>query len=115
MYKIPFDHIVHVRKYIFEYIKSSCSDDFVCSKFQSCHGHQFLQFIELMCQFQRYSVLKQKVYFRYFIFSNFKLTSDAKMTLKPIKIKSWKVMGIGKQQLNGLTYSERLSFLRFKK
>ena len=115
IYLIPFDHIQHFKKYICDYIKSSCCDDFICSKLQSCHGHQFLQFIELMYQFQRYSVLKKKVYFRYFMFSNFKLTSDAAMTLKPIKIKSWQVMGVFEQQLDRLSYSERLSFLKFKK
>ena len=115
IYLIPFDHILHVKKYIFDYIKSSCSNDFVCSKLQSCHGHQFLQFIELMYQFQRYSVLKKKVYFKYFMFSNFKLTSDAAMTLKPTKIKSWRVTGVFEQQLDHLTYSERLSFLVNKK
>ena len=36
IYLIPFDHILHVKKYIFDYIKSSCNDDFVCSKLQSC-------------------------------------------------------------------------------
>ena len=110
-YLIPFDHIGHVKKYIFEYIKSSCNDDIVCSKLQSCYGHQFLQFIEIIIQFQRYSVLKKKVYFRYFLFSNFKLTSDAALT----KIKSWRVKGVFEQQLDRLTYSERLSFLKFKR
>ena len=100
-YLIPFDHILHIKKYIFDYIKSSCNNDIVCSKLQSCYGHQFLQFIELIIQFQRYSVLKKKVYFRYFLFSNFKLTS-ATMTLKPTKIKSWQVMGVNEQQLNHL-------------
>ena len=104
MYLIPFEHILHVKKYIFDYIKNSCSDDFVCSKLQACHGHQFLQFIELMYQFQRYSVLKKKVYFRYFMFSNFELTSDATMTLKPTKIKSWQVTGVFEQELDQLTY-----------
>ena len=107
IYLIPFDHIQHFRKYICDYIKSSCNDDFTCSNQPSCRGHQFLQFIELMYKFQRYSVLKKKVYFGYFLFSNFKFTSD--------KIKSWRVMGVFQQQLDRLTYSERLSFLKFKK
>ena len=114
IYLIPFDHILHFKKYISEYIKSSCNNDVICSKLQSCHGHQFLQFIELMYQFQRYSVLKKKVYFRYFMFSNFKLTS-ATMTLKPVTIKSWQVVGVFIQELDRLTYSQRLSFLKFKK
>ena len=114
-YVIPFDHIQHTKKYIFDYIKSSCNDDFICSKLESCHGHQFLQFIELLHQFQRDCVLKNKVYFKYFMFNNFKLTSDAAMTLKPTKIKSFRVIGVYKQRLNHLTYSERLSFLVMKR
>ena len=113
-YLIPFYHIQHFKKQISDFIKSSCNDDIVCSKLQSCYGHQFLQFIELIIQFQRYSVLKKKVYFKYFLFSNFKLTSDATITLKPTKIKSWRMTGVYEQQLNHLTYSERLSLLVIK-
>ena len=111
-YLIPFTHFQYTKRQIFDYIKSSCSNDIVCSKIQSCDGHQFLQFVELIYQFQRYSVLKKKVYFKYFLFTNFKLTSNATMTLKPTKIKSWRVVATHKQQLNHLTYSERLSFLK---
>ena len=111
-YLIPFTHFEYTKRQIFDYIKSSCNNDIVCSKLQSCDGHQFLQFIELIQQFQCYSVIKKKVYFKYFLFSNFKLTSDAAMTLKPTKIKSWRVIAVDKQQLNHLTYSERLSFLK---
>ena len=111
-YLIPFEHIQYFRRQIFDYIKSSCNDEIVCSKLQSCHGHQFLQFIELIYQFQRYSVFKKKSYFKYFLFSNFKLSSNAK---QPTKIKSWQVTGVYKQQLNHLTYSEKLSFLVNKK
>ena len=111
-YLIPFTHFEYTKRQIFDYIKSSCNNDIVCSKLQSCDGHQFLQFIELIQQFQCYSVIKKKVYFKYFLFSNFKLTSNAAMTLKPTKIKSWQVIAVDKQQLNHLTYSERLSFLK---
>ena len=107
-YLIPFDHFLHIKKNIFDYIKTSCNDDIVCSKLQSCYGHQFLKFIELIIQFQRYSVLHNKVYFRYFQFNDFKLTSDATMTLKPTKIKSWRMVGIFEQQLDRLTL-KRLS------
>ena len=114
-YLIPFYDIQLFKKQCSDFIKSSCNDDIVCSKLQSSHGHQFLQFIELIIQFQRYSVLRKKVYFKYFLFSDFKLTSDAIVTLKPTKIKSWQIMGVFEQKLNHLTYSERLSFLVLKK
>ena len=110
IYIIPFDHIERSKKQISDYIKSGCNDDFICSKLPSCHGHQFLQFMELIYQFQRYCVLKKKVYFKYFVFSNFTLTADTTP-----KIKSWRVIGTYQQQLNNLTYSERLSFLVIKK
>ena len=107
-YLIPFDHFLHIKKYIFDYIKSSCNHDITCSKLQCCYGHQFLQFIELIIQFQRYSVLNKKVYFKYFLFSDFKLTSDTAMTLKPTKIKSWRMVGVFEQELDRFTL-KRLS------
>ena len=59
-YLIPFTEFRHCKKYLFEYIKSSCGDDTVCSKLQSCYGHQFLQFIEAIHHFQRVAVIKKK-------------------------------------------------------
>ena len=111
-YLIPFTEFRHCKKYLFEYIKSSCGDDTVCSKLQSCYGHQFLQFIEAIHHFQRVAVIKKKVYYKYFLITNFELTSNAKITLIPTKIKSWRVTAIEKQELNDLTYSERLSYLK---
>ena len=103
-YLIPFYDIQLFKKHYYDFIKSSCNDDeIVCSEQPSCYGHQFLQFLKLLIQFQQYSVLKKKVYFKYFLFSNFKLTSG--------KIKSWRVTGVSVHQLNHLTYSERLSLL----
>ena len=105
-YLIPFVDIQLFKKQCYDFIKSSCNDNIVCSKQPSCYGHQFLQFLKLLIQFQRYSVLKKKVYFKYFLFSNFKLTSN-----EPTKIKSWRVTGVSVHQLDHLTYSERLSLL----
>ena len=75
-----------------------------------CDGHQFLNFIELIYRFNRYSIIKKKVYFKYFLFNNFKLTSDIEMTLKPTKIKGWRMLPVHMQLIHDLTYSERLSF-----
>ena len=105
-YLIPFSDIQLFKKQCYDFIISSCNDDIICSKQPSCYGHQFLQFLKLLIQFQRYSVLKKRVYFNYFLFSNFKLTSN-----EPTKIKSWRVTGVSVHQLNHLTYSERLSLL----
>ena len=109
-YLIPFSHILYTKRQIFTYIESSCG--VVCSKLQICDGHQFMNFIELIYQFQRYSVIKEKVYFKYFLFSNFKLTSNITMTLKPTKIKGWRMIPVHMEVIHDLTYSERLSFLK---
>ena len=111
-YRIPFSYFRQSQKYLSQYIKSSCNNENVCSKLRTCHGHQFLQFIEAIHQFQRFAVIQKKVYFEYFLITNFKLTSNAKVTLIPTKIKSWQVIAINKQRLNNLTYSERLSYLK---
>ena len=105
-YLIPFFDIQLFKEQCYDFIKSSCNDDIVCSKLQSCYGHQFLEFLKLIIQFQRYSVLKKKVYFKYFLFSNFKLMSD-----EPTKIKRWRVTGLFVHKVNHLTYSQKLSLL----
>ena len=109
-YLIPFYHIQYTKRQIFTYIYENCG--ITCSKLQKCHGHQFLEFIELIYQFNRYCIIKRKVIYKSFIFSNFKLTCDIKMTLKPTKIKSWHVIPVSKELLHDLTYSQRLSFLK---
>ena len=111
-YLIPFSHIQYTRKQIFDYIRDSCGKDHVCSKLQMCDGHQFMQFIELIYQYNRYCVTKKKVYFEYFLFNNFKLTCNSQMTLKPTKIKGWHMIPVHKHLLNNLTFSQRLSFLK---
>ena len=109
-YLIPFSHILYAKRQIFSYIYENCG--ITCSKLQTCHGHQFIAFIELIYRFNRYSIIKKKVYFKYFLFNNFKLTSDIRMTLKPTKIKSWQMVPVNIELIHDLTYSERLSFLK---
>ena len=110
-YLIPFSHILYTKRQIFTYIYSSCG--FVCTKLTKCHGHQFLDFIQLIYRFNRYCIIKRKVYFEYFLFKDFKLTSDGEMTLIPIKIKSWRTVPVYKHVIDkNLTYSQRLSFLK---
>ena len=111
-YLIPFSHIQYTKRQIFDYIRDSCGNDDVCSKLKMCDGHQFLQFIELIYQYNRYCITKKKVYFEYFLFNNFKLTSNSQMTLKPTKIKSWRMIPLQKHLLHDLTYSQRLSFFK---
>ena len=110
-YKIPFSHILYIKRQIFSYIRDSCS--FVCEKQKKCDGHQFLDFVELIYQFERWCVENKKVYFKYFYFHNVRLTSDIEMTLKPTKIKGWCMLPVEMQVISHLTYSERLSFLNW--
>ena len=111
-YAIPFSEFRWFKKYIFDYVKSGCNGDDVCGKLTSYFGHQFLQFVEAIHQFERYAVVKKKVFYNYFFITNFELTSQAKNTLIPTKIKKWQVVAIEKQNLHGLTYSERLTYLK---
>ena len=57
-YLIPFSHILYTKRQIFSYIENSCG--VVCSKLQNCDGHQFMQFIELIYQYQRYCIIKKR-------------------------------------------------------
>ena len=109
-YKIPFSHILYTRRQIFSYIRDSCN--FVCKKQKKCDGHQFLDFVELIYQFQRWCVKNKKVYFKYFYFYSFRLTSDIEMTLKPTKIKSWRMSPVDMEVIFHLTYSQSLSIFK---
>ena len=108
-YLIPFSEILHFKRQIFDYIYQSCGIQ--CSKLQKCHGHKFIEYIELIYGFNRFCILQKKIYFEYFLFKKFTLTTD-KMTLKPTKIKSWQMIPTDKKLIHNLTYSERLSFLK---
>ena len=115
-YKIPFSHILYVKKQIFSYIQADCS--FVCKKQQKCRGHQFIDFIELICDYQQYCVKYKKVYFKFFYFYNFKLTSNTTtttMTLIPNKIKSWRMIPANMETICHLTYSQTLTIFKLKK
>ena len=111
-YLIPFSEVKNFKKHVFEFVKSGCNNEDVCSKLQTCDGHQFLHFIDLLLNYQRFSITPKKVYYEHFLFTNFELTSNQKITLRPSKIKSWRVIAVNKHQLNHLTYSERLSYFK---
>ena len=66
-YLIPFSHILYTKRQIFSYIEDSCG--IVCSKLQICDGHQFMQFIELISQFERYFVIKKRFILSIFFFA----------------------------------------------
>ena len=109
-YLIPFSHVLYTKRQIFGYIRESCGS--TCSKLQKCDGHQFLEFIELLYQFNRHCITTKKIYFKYFYFNKFRLNFYQNMTLKPIKIKGWQTVPVDKLLIHHLTYSQRLSFLK---
>ena len=111
-YVIPFSEFRECKRNLFDFIKSNCNGENVCGKLKTCYGHQFMQFIEAIHQFQRVAVIEKRIFYKYFFISNFELTSNAKITLIPTKIKKWRVVAIEKQEINGLTFSERLSYLK---
>ena len=108
-YKIPFSHILYIKRKIFPLIRDSC--DYVCPKSKQCDGHKFLDFIETLWEFQKYSVEEKKMYFRFFYFHTFTQTNDVEYSVKPNKIKGWFVKPIEHQDLSHLSYSRRLSYL----
>ena len=67
-YAIPFSEFRRFEKYIFEYVKSSCNGDTVCGKLNACYGHQFMQFIEAIHQFQRVAVIGKKSVLSVFLY-----------------------------------------------
>ena len=108
-YKVPFSHILYTKRKIFPLIRDSC--DYVCPKLKQCDGHKFLDFIQMLWEFQRWAVEEKKVYFKFFYFHTFRLTFDVEHTLKPVKIKGWYVLPVEHQNLSHLSYSRRMSYL----
>ena len=76
-YLITFDHIVFTKRNIFPYIREDCG--FVCPKETPCGPHQFLNYVEMLWRSICWAVEEKKVYYRYFYFTNFRLTNDGKI------------------------------------
>ena len=105
MYIIPFSHILYVKRSIFPFIRDSCG--YVCPCKDPCDGHQFLNFIEKLWEFMRYSVEDRKCFFKYVCFYDFRLKSDKEIE----KIAGWDFEAIEPKDLSHLSYSKRLSYL----
>ena len=110
-YVIPFSHILHIKRKVFPLIRDSC--DYVCPYKKQCEGHQFLDFIEKLWEFQVYAVSEKKCFFRDFYFYNFRLKSDEgySMSNDIDKIRGWNFYAINAKNLSHLSYSQRLSYL----
>ena len=108
-YLIPFSHILYTKRKIFSLIQDSC--DYVCPKLKQCDGHKFLDYIQMLRKAICWAVEEKKVFYKYFYFHTFTLTSDAKYTLKPVKICGWYAIPVEPKDLSNLSYSKRMSYL----
>ena len=110
-YVIPFSHILHIKRRIFPLIRDAC--DYVCPYEKQCDGHQFLDFIEKLWEFQLYSVTDKKCFFRDFYFYDFRFKSDKdySMSNEIEKVAGWNFYAINAKNLSHLSYSQRLSYL----
>ena len=104
-YVIPFSHILYVKRHIFSLIRDSC--DYVCPYANECDGHQFLNFIESLYQFQQHAVLEKKCFFKDFCFYNFRFKKDKDIE----KIAGWDFNFYSAKDLSKYTYSQRAQYL----
>ena len=104
-YIIPFSFILHFKRHVFHLIRDSC--DYVCPYINECDGHQFLNFIEKLYQFQQHAVLEKKCFFKEFRFYNFRLKKDKDLQ----KIAGWDFNLYTTKDLSHLSYSKRAQYL----
>ena len=106
-YVIPFSHILYIKRHIFPLIRNSC--EYVCPFVDECDGHQFLNFIERLYQFQCHAVLEKKCFYKDFRFYNFRLKKDKLQDLE--KIAGWDFNINNTKDLSRYTYSQRAQYL----
>ena len=106
-YVIPFSHIMYIKRHVFPLIRNSC--EYVCPFADECDGHQFLNFIERLYQFQCHAVLEKKCFYKDFRFYNFRLKKDKFQDLE--KIAGWDFNINNTKDLSRYTYSQRAQYL----
>lgn len=104
-YIIPFSFILHFKRHIFPLIRDTC--DYVCPFKDECDGHQFLNFIETLYQFQQHAVLDEKCFYKDFRFYNFRFKKDNDIE----KIAGWDFDFYNTKDLSRYTYSQRTQYL----
>ena len=104
-YVIPFSFILHFKRHVFPLIRDTC--DYVCPYTDECDGHQFLNFIETLYQFQQHAVLEEKCFFKDFRFYNFRFKKDNDIE----KIAGWDFNFYNTKDLSRYTYSQRAQYL----
>ena len=110
-YLVPFSHILYTKRTVFQYIRDSCS--YVCPYEKQCKGHQFLNYIEMLWRAICWSVEEKKVFFKYFLFDDFRLTTDVSYSInnKDFQIHGWHAKPVQPKDLSHLSYSKRMSYL----
>ena len=106
-YVIPFSHIMYIKRHVFPLIRDSC--EYVCPYADECDGHQFLNFIERLYQFQCHAVLEKKCFYKDFRFYNFRFKRDKVQDLQ--KIAGWDFNINNTKDLSRYTYSQRAQYL----
>ena len=104
-YIIPFSFILHFKRHVFPLIRDTC--DYVCPYTNQCDGHQFLNLIESLYQFQKHAVLEEKCFFKDFRFYNFRFKKDNDLE----KIAGWDFNFYNTKDLSQYTYSQRVQYL----
>ena len=107
VYVIPFSHVLHVKRTIFPLIRDACG--YVCPYQKQCDGHQFLDFVEKLWEFELYAVTERKCFFREFHFYDFRFKSDKNNEIK--KVAGWDFHASIVKDLSHLSYSQRLTYL----
>ena len=107
-YKIPFSHVLYFKRHVFQFIRDSC--DFVCpNNDNQCSGHQMINFVEKLYEFQEHAVLNEKYFFGYFYFYNFKVKKDEENNV--FKVCEWEFKAEPTKDLEKYTYSQRCQYL----
>ena len=107
-YKIPYSHVIYFKRHVFPLIRDAC--DYVCpNNDNQCTGHRLINFVEKLCEFEEHAVLKEKYFFGYFYFYNFKVKKDEENNI--FKVVKWDFNSIATKDLGKYTFSQRCQYL----
>ena len=106
-YLIPFSYILDFKKGVFPLIRDSCG--YVCHNTKPCDGHNFLDVLEKIYQFEQNVVLERKCYFRDFYFFDFRFKRDEVHEME--KVCGFDFLPEVSKDLSHLTYLIRCQYL----
>ena len=107
-YKIPYSHVIYFKRHVFPLIRDAC--DYVCpNNDNQCTGHRLINFVEKLCEFEEHAVLKEKYFFGYFYFYNFKVKKDEENNV--FKVVEWEFNSFATKDLGKYSFSQRCQYL----